>query len=131
MKDNSQRFRAVVGLKNVLASSAATASVVVDLRDANRASCAVVAPAASYTSANNITYKLQESDDNITFTDVASMNLVGTFDKFTATTTEDKILKVGYVGGKRYVKVVATLTGNLSVNLSAVWILDVESNPAK
>jgi hypothetical protein len=63
------------------------------------------------------TPKLQESDDNSTFTDVAAADLSGSF---TATTSsnDETVQEVSYLGSKRYVRVavietVASTTGAL------------------
>jgi hypothetical protein len=63
------------------------------------------------------TPKLQESDDNSTFTDVAAADLSGTF---TATTSsnDETVQEVSYLGTKRYIRVavietVASTTGAL------------------
>jgi len=53
------------------------------------------------------TPKLQESADNSTFTDVATADLVGSF----AAIASNVIQRVGYIGIKRYVRVVSTVSG--------------------
>jgi hypothetical protein len=53
------------------------------------------------------TPKLQESDDNATFTDVAASDQIGSFALLTSNTTQ----KVGYIGTKRYIRVVVTVAG--------------------
>jgi hypothetical protein len=53
------------------------------------------------------TPKVQESDDNSTFTDVASTDLEGTF----APMVDNEIQRVGYKGSKRYIRSVMTLAG--------------------
>ena len=44
---------------------------------------------------------LQESDDNITFTDVAAADMVGSFSAISA----NEVQAVGYTGSKRYIRV--------------------------
>lgn len=51
--------------------------------------------------------KLQESDDNSAFTDVAAADQVGTLANLASNTNQ----KVGYIGGKRYVRAVSTVSG--------------------
>lgn len=51
--------------------------------------------------------KLQESDNGSTFADVSSSDLLGTFSNITSNSTQ----KVGYVGNKRYIRVVVTVSG--------------------
>lgn len=53
------------------------------------------------------TPKLQESDDNSTFTDVAAADLSGTLAALTASTNQE----VSYLGSKRYVRAVMTVAG--------------------
>ncbi len=59
------------------------------------------------------TPKLQESDDDSTFTDVASTDLVGSFTAATSS-ADDAVQEVGYVGDARYVRVVYTVSGGPS-----------------
>lgn len=65
------------------------------------------------------TLELEESNDNTTFTDVAEVDMIGAID---GTTTgafaviddpaeDDALFRVGYVGNKRYVRVVVNVTG--------------------
>lgn len=51
--------------------------------------------------------KIQESDDDAVFTDVVDADLIGVFADLASNTTQ----KVGYIGGKRYVRAVSTVTG--------------------
>lgn len=53
------------------------------------------------------TPKLQESDDNSTFTDVASDDLEGSFENIAT----DTIQRVGYKGTSRYVRVHVAVSG--------------------
>lgn len=53
------------------------------------------------------TPKLQESDDDSTYTDVAAADLHGAF----AAISSDTPQKVGYKGIKRYLRVVSTVAG--------------------
>lgn len=53
------------------------------------------------------TFKLQESDDNSAFTDVAVGDLIGSF----VAATSNSVQRVGYTGIKRYVRVVQTVSG--------------------
>lgn len=63
------------------------------------------------------TPKLQESDDNTTFTDVAAADQSGTFPAVTSA-NDETTYEVSYLGSKRYIKVavietVASTTGAL------------------
>jgi hypothetical protein len=53
--------------------------------------------------------KVQESDDNSTFTDVADTDLIGiTGNAAGFTATASTVQKISYVGAKRYVRVATT-----------------------
>lgn len=52
---------------------------------------------------------LEESDDNSSFTEVAAANLSGSFASITAS-TDELVQEVGYLGSKRYIRVVLTET---------------------
>src|SRR5262249_9439355 len=64
------------------------------------------------------TPKLQDSDDNSTFADVAASGLQGAFVAGTA----NSVQRVGYVGGKRFVRAVITIAGATTGALSAANI---------
>jgi hypothetical protein len=55
------------------------------------------------------TPKVQESDDNSSFSDVASTDLVGTA---LVAITAASVQRIAYVGIKRYIRVVVTVTGS-------------------
>ncbi|PTL55746.1 hypothetical protein [Paraconexibacter algicola] len=77
----------------------------VDLAGCEAATIIVETGAASTVA----TIKVQESDDNSTFTDVADADLIGlTGNPSGFATTASSIRKVAYVGGKRYVRVSTT-----------------------
>lgn len=59
------------------------------------------------------TPKLQESDDNSTFSDVASADLEGSFTAATSS-ADDGVQQVGYKGDARYIRAVYTVTGSPS-----------------
>lgn len=68
------------------------------------------------------TFELQESDDNSTFTAVAASDLIGSEPTATAGATpsdDDTVWKVGYTGGKRYLRVAVTVAGATSGGASA------------
>ena len=56
------------------------------------------------------TFKLQDSDDNVTFTDVANKYLQGSFINVD-NTKSNSIQRVAYLGLKKYVRVATTVTG--------------------
>jgi hypothetical protein len=53
------------------------------------------------------TPKLQESDDNSTFSDVAAGDQIGTLSALASSTCQ----QVGYTGTKRYIRAVVTVSG--------------------
>jgi hypothetical protein len=70
------------------------------------------------------TPKLQESDDNSTFTDVDSSDLLGSF----AALTSNSIQKVGYIGNKRYLRAVVTVSGATTGGVYAATIVRGEAS---
>jgi hypothetical protein len=62
-----------------------------------------------------IAYKIEHSDDNVTFANCADKDVVGATGLasgvFATKTTDLTPTEIGYVGGKRYIKVTATPTG--------------------
>jgi hypothetical protein len=60
------------------------------------------------------TPKLQESDDNSTFSDVAAEKLIGSFSAVTSSSGGNSVQEVGYLGGKRYIRVAVTVSGSPS-----------------
>lgn len=71
--------------------------------------------------------KLQDSDDNVTYADVASQYLIGTLPTALAAST---VYRAGYVGHKQYTKLVVTKTSGTSIALGAVAILgDAHKRP--
>lgn len=55
-------------------------------------------------STGSFTAKLQESDDNTTFSDVGTDDQIGAFTVVDATDEDDTVQKVGYIGSKRYLR---------------------------
>ncbi|KXG44967.1 hypothetical protein U473_01630 [Tepidibacillus decaturensis] len=50
---------------------------------------------------------IEESDDNVTFTAVDAADLIGTLSNLANSTNQ----RVGYIGTKRYIRVVSTVSG--------------------
>lgn len=80
----------------------------------------VGAPGDTLSASIYIELELEESDDNITFTDVADADIsapvsgstnTGCFAKIIANASASAIFKTNYLGNKRYVRVVANVTG--------------------
>lgn len=92
----------------------------VDLKGFN--SCMAVFHAGAVTDGVH-TPKVQESDDDSTYTDVAAADLLGTLAAFTANTVQ----RIGYIGNKRYIRPVITTTGATTGALSNATV--VRGNP--
>jgi len=100
--------------------TATVTSSTCDLQDYNMVSFFVHFGDSADTLSGSVywTCKLQDSDDDSTYADVAAANLIGSDDVgwavVNAPTDDSRILGVGYSGIKRYVQVVVTATGSHS-----------------
>lgn len=85
-------------------------------------SVAFVINTGAIASAGDFTVKVQESNTTTDgdFTDAVAADLTG--DNLPASVGADSSYKVGYVGNKRYVRVVATKNGGTSVAIGAVAV---------
>ena len=80
----------------------------VDLRGFDGAVCVFESGTVDNADADETyTPKVQESDDNSVFTDIAVADLEGTLGPM----VDDEIQHVGYKGSKRYIRTVMTLAG--------------------
>lgn len=96
-----------IGVVQSIAPAAITATASgagIDLQGFNSA-CVVFHP-GTITDGTH-TPKVQESDDDSTYTDVAAADLQGTL----AALASDTIQRVGYKGTKRYIRAVSTVAG--------------------
>ncbi len=86
----------------------------------------IVITTGAIVGAGDFTAKLQESNTTTDgdFTDVAASDLRGTLP---ASLTADGSFKQGYIGKRRYIRVVATKNGGTSIAVGAVAVL---GNPA-
>ena len=84
-------------------------------------SAALVINTGAIAGAGDFTAKLQESDEAAggTFTDVAADHLVGAFP---ATLEANSVVKVGYIGHRRYVRTVITRNSGTSITIGAVLV---------
>ncbi|WP_428428231.1 hypothetical protein [Pararhizobium sp.] len=82
---------------------------------------AVVVTTGAIVGAGDFTVKLQESDTTTSgdFTDVAAGQLKGALP---ASLAADSVVKAGYIGFKRYLRVVATKNGGTSIAASLVLL---------
>lgn len=114
-----------IGIVQAIAPAVLTATntpAAVDLNGFN--SAVVVINTGAIAGSGNFTPKLQESDDNTNFTDVAAGDLIGAFPAALAAAS---VYKVGYKGFKRYVRPVLTLNSGTSI-AAGVLIVKGDAN---
>ena len=140
MKDMSNTIATAVSVKNAVKSSAENGTGV-DLQGYQSATVIVDLGAEGDTLSSSVHFEisLEHSDDNSTFTDVAQADIVdgtissgGIFLKLDGTAggnpdTTGEIFRVGYVGGKRYIRGVIAKTGTHS-NGTPIGILVIKGN---
>ena len=83
---------------------------------------------ASPEGAAQIAYKLEHSDDNSSYSNVSETDVVGASQTvssgvFATKTTDLTPTEVGYVGGKRYIRLTATPTGLSTGGPIGAWVL--------
>lgn len=69
------------------------------------------------------TPSLEESDDGTSFTAIASNDLQGAFAAVTSAAGNSSIQRVGYLGRKRYVRAVMTVSGATTGAVAAIAIV--------
>jgi hypothetical protein len=102
---------------NVLARAATVTGSGVDLQGYQGALAIAVIGSEWVGNAGSYALKLQESADNSTFSDVAAGDILGTQPTLSGQIGRGDILW-GYKGSKRYVRAVATHTGDTSTNVT-------------
>lgn len=101
--------------------TALTNGTTVDLQGFGSAMLSFYLWAADFTSADEIyTPKVQESDDDSNWTDVAASDLDGTLTPVTALGEEGQ-QDVGYKGSKRYVRGVVVTAGTTPATLASCF----------
>jgi hypothetical protein len=103
--------------KESLAPASRTATVNgtgIDLANADGATAIMQAGAAGGTTPS-FTFKVQESDDDSTYADVAAADLVGS--QPAAVTAAQAPVRVGYIGKKRYLRWAITAVSGTSPTL--------------
>ena len=105
MRDLESRLDVLASLVPTGARTASANGTGIDLQGYDGA--LVIVNADTITDGTH-TPKVQESDDNSTFTDVASTDLVGTALVAIAAAS---VQRIAYVGAKRYIRVVVTVAG--------------------
>lgn len=118
MRDLKSNIGVVAALAPAVLSATATGAAV-DL--AGFGSAVAVVNTGAIVSAGDFTAKLQESDTTTSgdFTDVAAGDLLGTFP---ASLAADSVVRVGYIGTKRYIRLVVTKNGGTSIAAGAVVV---------
>jgi hypothetical protein len=118
MRDLANNIGAVQAVAPAVLSATNT-SAAIDLLGFD--SGAVVINTGAIVSAGDFTAKLQESDTTTSgdFADVDAEDLVG---EFPASLSADSVVKIGYIGTKRYLRTVITKNGGTSIAAGAVVI---------
>lgn len=71
------------------------------------------------------TFTLEESDDDVTYTEVAASQIQGTLPTISDATTDDSAVHVGYLGSARYIRLsTAADTATTGAIFSAVVVQD-------
>jgi hypothetical protein len=106
-----------------------TATVTSDLVNlAGFESCEVLVTVGALTGvsgSNTLTAKLQECDTTVgtSFTDVAVADMIGGFTLIDSTAEDSTIQRVGYIGNKKYLRVVLTEAGTISAGIVGVYAI--------
>ncbi len=115
-----------IGVQQTIAPAVLTATTTgtaIDVKGFN--SAALIINTGAIAGAGAFQPKLQESVDNTTFTDVAAGDLQGSIPTALAA---NAVLKIGYIGSKRYLRPVLTLASGTSIAAGAVFVLGDASN---
>ena len=91
-------------------------------------SCDVMVAVGALTgvgASDNLTISLQECDTTVgtSFTDVAAGNMIGAFTLIDATSEDSVVQRVGYLGNKKYLRVVLNETGTISAGIIGVYAI--------
>lgn len=111
MRDQTSRIKANVILVTTQITTSEVLTAAVDRVDYEAVTIGVGIGTFTFTAANNLTIKLIESDDNITYTDVDREDVVEALRANTEagillndTGDDEQTYKLGYIGSKQYVK---------------------------
>ena len=119
MQDLNNNIKSVQSLAPAVRTADANGDGV-DLQGFEAVAVAVDTGAEGITlsSSNKIEFELEHSDDDSTYTDVAQADVIGVtlgsgglFLTLDANGETPQISEIGYVGGKRYIRVVANFSG--------------------
>jgi hypothetical protein len=106
--------------------AATTNGLSVDLMAAAARSVAVVVMVGAITGAASFSVKLQDSADGVTWADVPAALAVS---DAPASLAASFSYRLGYMGGKRYLRAVFTLASGTSAILSAVAVIEPLNRP--
>jgi hypothetical protein len=130
LRNLADKFYKVVGLVPQTVTATGS-SAVVDLKGLRNFAFMIATGAMAFDGSNKLTFKIEESNDNSTFNDVAAAeyypddNLV-----YDAAGDASNVQLIQYRGNKRYVKLTWTETGTVSVPMSVVGLAtDLEHMP--
>ena len=136
MRDLANRVIQSAVLAPVVQNATVT-SAAIDLEGFNSAMISVATGIEGVTLSSTVhwTFILQHSDDDSTYTDVTSSKDVtdgsvdsdGIFLKLDDNAETPQVSGIGYIGGKRYLKVITTKTGTMSTG-TAMSINCVKGN---
>lgn len=108
-------------------------SAAIDLRGYDSLSVAFALGQSGDTLSGSVywTLKLQDSDDDASYSDVAASGVLNTAATITVddAAEDSAVYTIGYTGGKRYVKAVATATGTHS-NGTPMAIVALRGTPS-
>jgi hypothetical protein len=117
MRDLASNIGVFESIRPAVNSAATVTGQSVDLRGFDAAAAVVAVGAIA--SSGNVTVKLQHSDNNTDWDDVAASGLNGAFPEVLLTNTA---FRVGYIGDKRYVRAFGTLNSGTSVAYSVAIV---------
>ena len=136
MRDLNDNIAVSQMLSSLIRTADAT-SASIDLQGFDSAECVVNVGVSGDTLSGTVYWDfiLQESDDDTVFTVVADADALsnntlasGIFQVVDVTGEESTAYKVGYIGGKRYVHVLADATGTHSTGTS-FGVIGIKGNP--
>ena len=118
MRDLASNLAVAESIRPAVHSAATVTGETVDTRGYESAMVAITAGAVA--GSGNVTPKMQHSANGSDWDDVAAADLIGAFPTVLVANTT---YKVGYRGGRRYVRAFGTLNSGTSVAYSAAFIL--------
>lgn len=137
MKDMHSAMQAVVAIA-AAAHSADNTPAALDLQgyDSAEILLAIGVGGITFSSTNKIEFKLTHSDDDSTYTDVETADMLGVtvasdgiIKALTAAHAAAAVYRYGYVGGKRYLKLLADFSGTHGTATPLAAIL-IKGSPA-